>query len=143
MINIPNEDDYVSSYTAPENNSIVNFKIINTKTNQVETDVSYHICCPMTNEEIYNYCNIRIPSNLRSKVMLGVKNYDNSKYSNTKLPKLSIWKLDWICRNISERKLVTLRLPAQNVDSKTCISIDPYNEKEVKGLIKTLQDLAE
>ena len=143
MINIPSENDYTSSYIAPENNAIVNFKVINSKTNQVETDVSYHICCPMTNEEIYNYCNTRIPSNLRNKIMLGVKNYDDSKYSNIKLPKLSIWKLNWICRNITERKLITLKLPVLDTNSKNVISIDPYNEKEVKGLIKTLQDLAE
>ena len=133
MIIFPNGDNYISSYT--DYNSTITLTIFDTKTNDIETEVSYHLCCPMTNQEIYNYCNARIPSNLRNKILLGVRNYDDNK--DNKLPKLSIWKLDWFCRNITERKIVCI-IP----EGYSRIAINPYDEKEIEKLVKTLKDLA-
>lgn len=136
MIVFPNEENYVSSYTDFQNNATVTLTVFDTKTNDVVSKISYHLCCPMTNQEVYNYCNARIPANLRNKILLGVRDYDDTK--DNKLPKLSIWKLDWVCRNITERKVVIL-IP----EGHSRIAIDPYNEKEVERFIRTLKDLAE
>lgn len=136
MIVFPNEDNYVSSYADFKNNSVITLTVYDTKTNDVETEVSYHLCCPMTNQEIYNYCNARIPSNLRNKILLGVRDYNDDDKDN-KFPKLSIWKLNWFCRNITERKIVLL-IP----EGGKRIAINPYDEKEVEKFIKTLKDLA-
>lgn len=135
MIVFPNEDNYVSSYLDFKNNATITLTVIDTKTNDVETEVSYHLCCPMTNQEVYNYCNARISSNVRNKILLGVRDYDNIE--DNKLPKISIWKLDWLCRNITERKIVLL-VP----EGGKRIAINPYDEKEVEKFIETLKDLA-
>lgn len=136
MIVLPLLDKYTTAnYYSFENNTVVEFGAVNDKEDAIENTVELHLCCPMSTQEVYNYCNSRIPSKLRNKILLGAREYNEEK--DRLLPKVSIWKLDWFCRNITERRLVLL-VP----DGGKRIAINPYNEEEVEKLIKTLKDLA-
>lgn len=135
MIIFPECTDYQTAYTEPSCNCIVEFTVFDNKTNEIETSVKFHLCSPMTNQEVYNYCNSRIPNDIRNKILLGVRDYEDLE--DNKLTKLSIWKLDWFCRNITERKIICI-IP----EGYSRIAINPYDEKEIEKLVKTLKDLA-
>jgi hypothetical protein len=137
MIVLPLLDKYTTAnYYLLENNTVVEFGVVNDKEDAIENTVELHLFCPMTTQEVYNYCNSRIPSKLRKKILLGVREYNENK--DRIIPKISIWKLDWFCRNITERKIVNIIL-----EGHSRIAIEPYNEKEVDKFIKTIKDLAE
>ena len=139
MITFPEFTNYQSTYTTPSYNRVVEFTVFDDKTNEIETSIKFHLCVPMTNEEVYNYCDSRIPNDIRSKILLGVRDYKDLE--DNKLDRISIWKLDWYLRNIRRNRIVNITIHRKN-DSDITYKINADDEYCVDKLIKIIKNNA-
>ena len=138
MIIYPNLENYKSDYTAFSNNYVVSF----TDADRLHYIHEFRVCAPMHNcQELYDYCDKRIPFKFRNKILLGVEEFDSNNEKHKKLEKVSIWKLDWFCRNITEKKPLKIIFEI-NSNCTSSFTINAASDSDIETVVNAIKNYA-